>query len=224
MNDSLSAFDANEYDDQIKRTVPFYEEFYKQVVELVNIQFHTSIQWLDVGSGTGKMAEVAFENLSFVDRFVLCDHCQEMIEIAKERLQGNPKTEFVHQSLFDVDVHEIFHVITAMQVLHYYQQKERISAIQKCYQALRENGMFITFENFAPNSEMGLNLFLTRWKSYQCLQGKAEQECDRHIARYGKDYFPIPVAEHLAILRSCGFRACEVIWLSNMQVGLMGIK
>lgn len=37
MNNNTSAFNAAEYDDKIKRTLPYYEEFYKQIVDIVNI-------------------------------------------------------------------------------------------------------------------------------------------------------------------------------------------
>lgn len=49
-------------------------------------------------------------------------------------------------------------------------------------------------------------------------------ECNRHIGRYGKEYFPISISEHLKVLEQCGFENVEIIWISNMQVGLLGIK
>ena len=67
-------------------------------------------------------------------------------------------------------------------------------------------------------------LYFQRWKAYQHSQGKSQEEADRHLQRYGKEYFPITIDEHIKILSDCGFRYSEIIWLSNMQVGIMGIK
>lgn len=139
MKDNISAFDAAEYDHEIKRTIPYYEDFYKQVVEVAKVQFENPVKWLDVGCGTGKMAEAAFEN-------------------------------------------------------------------------------------FAPYSEAGRELYLKRWKAFQIAQGQSITESEKHIERYGKNYFPVTISEQVDVLRQCGFGTVEILWVSNMQVGLLGIK
>lgn len=146
-----------------------------------------------------------------------------MIKIAKQRFESE-NTEFTTSSILELHNNIQFDVITAIQVFHYFEREERIKAIKKCYEMLYPNGIFVTFENFAPHSEVGRKLFLERWKLYQLSQGKDIAECNEHIGRYGKGYFPISVSEHLRVLEQCGFENVEIIWVSNMQVGLLGIK
>lgn len=43
-------------------TIPYYEDFYKQVIDIVKIRFEKPVKWLDAGCGIGKMAKTAFEN------------------------------------------------------------------------------------------------------------------------------------------------------------------
>ena len=222
MNDNTSAFNALEYDEKIKKTLPYYEDFYKQIIDLVKIRFDKSLMWLDIGCGTGKMAEIALKMVD-IEKIVFCDNSVNMIEIAKQRFK-NKNTEFTTSSFLELHNNIQFDVITAIQVFHYFERKERISAIQKCYEMLRPNGLFISFENFAPNSEVGKKLFLERWKLYQLSQGKTIAESNEHIGRYGKEYFPISLSEHLKVLEHCGFENAEIIWVSNIQVGLLGIK
>ena len=102
--------------------------------------------------------------------------------------------------------------------------EERKIALQKCYKALKENGLFISFENFSPFTDVGKIVYLEKWKRYQIEQGKSFGESTKHIERYGKDYFPITLEEHLTLMRNSGFRAVEILWLSNIQVGFWGIK
>lgn len=222
MKDNVSAFQASEYDRKIKTTLPYYEEFYKQVVDAVKIHLDKPLTWLDIGCGTGKMGEVAFETVP-IEKFVFCDNAASMTDIAKRRF-FDKSAEFITASVFELDTNRRFDVITAIQVFHYFQREERIQAVKTCYDALKTNGIFITFENFAPYSKIGKHLFLERWKSYQLSQGKTAEECEAHIDRYGKGYFPVSVSEHLEVLRQCGFENAEILWLSNMQVGLIGIK
>lgn len=193
MNDNKSAFCSSDYDDRIKQTLPYYEQFYKEIIELVKIFNYNRIRWLDVGCGTGKMASVAYENV---------DPCDI-------------------QNLTYTDE---FDVITAIQVTHYLRMDERKIALQKCYEALKDNGLFISFENFAPFTEVGKTVYLEKWRRYQLKQGKSSEECGKHIDRYGKDYFPISLSENMELMRNCGFKAVEILWLSNMQVGIWGIR
>lgn len=55
MNDNRLAFDSTEYDRKIKQTLPYYDEFYKQVIELVKTFQISAVKWLDIGCGTRKM-------------------------------------------------------------------------------------------------------------------------------------------------------------------------
>lgn len=48
VKDNISAFNSTEYDMKIKHTLPYYEEFYKQVVDVVKILNRQALTWLDV--------------------------------------------------------------------------------------------------------------------------------------------------------------------------------
>lgn len=217
-----TAFSAREYDKKIKQTLPYYEEFYKQIIDVVKCKFKRSVSWLDVGCGTGKTAEIALNKLP-IDRFVFCDNSLDMLDIAKSRFCSD-KIEFMLCDAINLEFNNEFDVVTAVQVFHYLSVEERKNAIQKCYEALNTSGIFITFENFAPDTETGKQLYLDRWKQYQLENGKNENEVYEHIARYGKDYFPITIDEHKKLMRDCGFDTVELLYCSYMQAGLLGIK
>lgn len=222
MNDNKSAFGSTEYDGKMKQTLPYYEEFYEQIIELVRLFHYNTVRWLDIGCGTGKMGGVAFEKLE-LERFVFCDSSDEMIRIAEERFKRR-SAEFSVCDIRNLMYANEFNVITAIQVNHYLHIEERRIALQNVYEALEDHGLFICFENFAPFTALGKTVYLEKWKRYQMKQGKSPEECESHIKRYGTDYFPISISENIELMRNCGFRAVEILWVSNMQVGLWGIK
>lgn len=158
---SQPAFSPKEYDEKIKTTLPYYQEFYRQVVDTVKVLDYPSLSWLDLGCGTGKMGEAAFSAFA-PKRFVFWDQSPEMIAIAKSRF-ADANAEFVTASLLDLHCREEFNVITAIEVNHYLSPEERRKAIANAYQALQPGGVFFTFENFAPNSRAGQQLALKRW-------------------------------------------------------------
>lgn len=222
LNDNSSAFNSAEYDEKIRQTLPYYEDFFAQIISTVKACRQPPKSWLDVGCGTGKAAEYVLKSFD-LERFVFCDNSEEMLNIARERFAAE-NMEFCLSDVRELDFRNEFDVVTAVQVNHYFKGAERERAVRKCFDALKLNGIFISFENFAPNSESVRELYLDRWKSFQLEQGRSPKQCGEHIGRYGREYFPITLSEQLQLMKDCGFRAAEILWLSYMQAGFLGIK
>ena len=216
------AFLPEEYDKSIAATLPYYEEYFKQIADIVTIVFQTPITWLDIGCGTGKMARIAIKNPQ-VKNMVCCDNSPQMLRIAKERICSS-NMEFLQIPIQSLGYDSNFDVITAILLNHYLEHEDRIISIKNCYNALKKNGLFFTVENFAPNNDMMKTLYLERWKNYQYNNGKSEKECQNHILRYNTEYYPITIMEQIHILQECGFKNVEIFWCSYMQVGILGIK
>lgn len=136
MKQNSTPFDAAEYDKQIKRTLPFYEEMVLQIIDIVRLLDLQSLMWLDVGCGTGKIARIALDNFD-IKKMVCIDVEKEMLEKAGG-LCNDEKVEFLQTD--------------------------------------------------------------------------------------GRDYFPVTIPESMEILRSCGFRMVEILWVSYMQVGILARK
>lgn len=222
MDEYKSAFNPKDYDRKIASTLPYYEDFYKQVSDVLHCHFNSNLSWLDLGCGTGKMAEIAFRDFD-IERFVFCDISEDMVNIAKSRF-GSTNSEFLVSSAQNIKFSEEFDVVTSIMVNHYLSKNERLIAIQNAYNSLKESGVFISFENFAPFTQLGEKIYLERWKHFQIENGKSTEEAETHISRYNKNYFPITISEHLETMKICGFNATEILWLSNMQIGILGIK
>ncbi|MBO6047087.1 MAG: class I SAM-dependent methyltransferase [Erysipelotrichaceae bacterium] len=222
MHDNKSAFASYEYDVKIKQTFPYYDDFFEQITDLVKTVFDHPVSWLDVGCGTGKMGEVAHRNVE-LERFVFSDASEGMMSVAKKN-HSCPQDEFLVCDVLDLPYKDEFNVITAVQVFHFFHVQDRQKALKRCYEALKEDGLLITFENFAPFTKIGQTIDLKKWKEFQMRQGKTLEEANQHIDRYGKAYFPVTIEEHLKLMRECGFKVVEILWVSNMQVGLWGLK
>lgn len=222
MNDNSSAFNSAEYDEKIRRTLPYYDDFFENIVSTVKACPNPPRSWLDVGCGTGKLAEHVLKRFD-IERFVFCDNSEKMLGIARGRFSAE-NTEFFPADFRELAFREEFDIVTAVQVNHYFKGAERTAAVQKCFDALKSGGMFICFENFAPYSEVGKNLYLERWKNFQLEQGRTSAQIGEHMGRYGRKDFPITLSEQLRLMGDCGFKSAEILWLSYMQAGFLGIK
>lgn len=224
MNDNISAFNSNEYDKAIEMTVPYYNEIQNEIIEIVDACYNKEINWLDVGCGTGSMIEKAVQRLK-IKSVTLIDVSDTMLSVAEACL----KTYDIDKRFWKTNAHDLaleneFDVISAIQVFHYLNIKQKKFAIKNCYNALKPGGIMLTCENISPFSKNGTDISLERWKNYQIKQGKSVAEADNHIARFGKNYFPINIEEHLKVLRNAGFRYTEVFHISYLQAAFYAIK
>lgn len=220
-----SVFEVPAYEKQILQTIPYYQEIQQQIIELVRTKFSNKpVAWLDTGCGTGTLARSALQQVK-LSRLALSDPSSFMLEQAKAALaDAELPVAFVDSPSQELFYHEEFQVVTAMLSHHYLDGETRLLATRRCYDALTEGGIFLTVENMAPLTEKGKELNLQRWEQFQRLHGKSPEAAKEHIARYGKNYFPLSLPEHLEVLHQAGFHTAEVFWLSYLQIGLFGIK
>ncbi len=229
-SDNTTPHKAANYNNEIRNTIPFYDSFLEETINIVRILKPSVKIWLDTGCGTGTLVTRAF--LHFPDtRFVLADPSESMLNQARKFLGEIPEsclhflnpagTENIRTGTINIPQPD---VITAIQCHHYMDKSTRLTATRNCFELLSEGGIYITFENVRPDSERGTALALDRWARFQLSRGKTEEMVSEHRQRFNTVYFPITIGEHLQLLKECGFATCELFWHSYMQAGFYAIK
>ncbi len=229
MLDNATPHKSSEYDWKVRQTIPFYETMHRETIDVVKTIRLDVKSWLDTGCGTGYLIELAlpvFPNT----RFMLADPSEEMIQQAKNRLQGagRGRVEYLQpvesQGLTSQVKESSCQTVTAIQCHHYLRPLERKKAIESCYRVLENKGLLIAFENIAPSTKRGVKVGLERWGRFQVEAGRSPATVAHHLKRFNTRYFPITVDEHLKLLKVTGFRVVQAFWLSHMQAGFYAIK
>ncbi|MGB9979108.1 class I SAM-dependent methyltransferase [Methanobacterium sp.] len=223
-SDNLTSHLSSEYDSQIANTIPYYNLFHQEILNLIESMDIKLNSWLDTGCGTGNLVEKAIQK--FPDTvFILADPSVDMLNEAKEKLIEYKGLKFLDSTPSqDISLSKPVDVITSIQSHHYLSENERYKAVKSCYDNLNENGIYVTFENISPFTEKGIKIGKEYWKRFQISKGKAVGEVENHINRFGVEYFPINIEGHLSLLRKIGFRVVEMFWYSYMQAGFYCIK
>ena len=123
-----------------------------------------------------------------------------------------------------LDFDNEFDIVTAVQSHHYLDMESRKTATKHCYQALKQSGIYITFENIALSVLQSEVIGIERWKQFLASNGKTTEEIKSHVSRRGTEVFPITVEQHIKLLRECGFGSVDILWASYMQAGFWAIK
>lgn len=226
--DNLTPHNAAQYDVDVRKAVPFFDLFYSQTIDMIKSARPEAEVWLDTGCGTGWLIKEAYTHFPNT-HFILADPSQSMLDEAKIRLDSLPQSQIKilppsgTENLALGDDTRL-DVITAIQCHHYLDAATRRVATQRCYNALADGGIYVTFENIRPFTAEGIRLGSNIWKRYQLSQGRDEKTAENHIKRFDSAYLPISVAAHIKLLRECGFSAVELLWYSNMQAGFYAIK
>lgn len=226
--DNKTPHNAADYDQKIRRTIPFYDVIHQETIDLVKSVKADVACWLDTGCGTGRLVDLAlslFPNTGFI----LADPAEAMLRQARERLGGQEQRVKVLSPVASDGLPSQMagakcQVVTAIQCHHYLQPSEREQAIRGCFDVLEDAGLFIAFENIRPLTEQGTRMALERWGRWQQNAGRSSAAVAEHLKRFDTEYFPITVDEHLALLRAAGFQTVELFWFSQMQAGFYAIK
>lgn len=218
---------AAEYDVSVGATIPNYDRLHVETIGLVSILKPNPRKWLDTGCGTGTMVAKAMQSFRETE-FVLADPSKAMLDISAGKLSPSCGDRLKIAAPISTEAltfpDSAFDVITAIECHHYLDLETRRRATANCFRMLEHRGVYISFENTRPQSEIGTRIGLERWKVFQVEAGRSVTDAEAHIARFGIEYFPITVSEHLELLNHVGFETFELFWMSYLQAGFYAIK
>ena len=222
MNDNKSAYNSGIYDEHIVNVLPYYNEYHDQVIDIVRNMGVKAPKWLDTGCGTGTLAYKTFECIPDV-RFTLCDPSEKMLGLAKEKLKDHD-IRFFNIPSDKLEFVDEFDVVTAIQSHHYFDEAGRKLAVENCYRALKNGGIFMTFENIRMSTDESDAIALKRWIGFLEEHGNSPEDVQMHIERRGVEVFPITIEKHIELLKKCGFSSVDLLWSSYLQAGFWAMK
>jgi tRNA (cmo5U34)-methyltransferase len=218
-------YSADEFDCSVRKSLPFYESFHGETINLVKTIKGDKGLWLDTGCGTGSLIQKAAGELQGM-RFMASDPSSDMLKRANDKLKGLINVRILNPApTIDLAIApDEPDIITAIQAHHYFERESHRRTTQKCYQLLSAEGLFITFENIRPRTHKAIEIGKRYWKNFEINAGKDEDAATEHLQRFDQVYFPITVDEHLRLYESVGFKIVELFWYSYMQAGFYCIK
>ena len=215
-----------DYDEEIRTILPYYDSFHQETINLIEAVNLNPAIWLDTGCGTGTLVEMALKHFP-ITKFVMADPSAEMLEEARKKLCGSDRITFLKPNSTQDLTREIIgtpDVITTIQSHHYLSKEDRIKVTKVCFDLLDEGGIYVTFENIRPMTEIGVAIGKRYWKRFQLSRGRDPETVENHLKRFDTMFFPITVEEHLSLLRKIGFNVVELLWYSCTQAGFYCVK
>ncbi|WP_291950520.1 carboxy-S-adenosyl-L-methionine synthase CmoA [Campylobacter sp.] len=202
---------ASVFDDMVSRSVPFYTQNLKLIVDIVAYFAQNSAKICDLGCSTSSLLLALFERrkdliLSGVD------NAQAMLNIAKNKTNAfGAKIDFYNKNLdeFIFFKNDIFIATYTMQFIR---PQKRQEIINKIYENLNDNGIFIMSEKILYEDARISKKMIEIYENYKQEQGYTRLEIATKREALENILIPYTQNENITMLKNAGFAKIESIF------------
>jgi tRNA (cmo5U34)-methyltransferase len=215
---------ASVFDDMLERSVPFYGEIQRMLVELAADFAVDGTAVCDVGCSTGTTLR-ALDELPQDVVLTGFDNSPAMLARA-ERLLGTLRHR--HELLFADLNHglriENATVVVMSLTLQFVRPLQRERVLRDICAGLNHNGCLLLVEKVVSEESMLNRLYIQHYYELKQRNGYSQLEIARKREALENVLIPYRAEENNALLRTTGFRAVDVFFKWYNFVGLIALK
>jgi len=225
------AFDAkvaSVFDDMVSRSVPFYREMQRMIVELSKEFATESSRIYDIGCSTGttiQLLDAHIENKTV--EFIGIDNSKEMLKQAKKKFDTEGmrnayqfKRQDIHKNLSLANAS----VVTMILTLQFARPLYRERIIRRIFDGLNHNGCLLLIEKITSGDTMFNRLFIDRYYDYKRRNGYTETEISKKREALENVLIPYQLEENETLLKHAGFQHVEVFFRWYNFCGILAVK
>lgn len=218
---------ANAFDDMVERSVPFYTEIQRMIIEQAAEFAVPGTNVYDLGCSTG----TTFLNLDpYVDeqvRFVGIDDSKDMLEKCAAKLQEAKLSR--EYELKNVDLHDHFEIENASVVIlcltmQFVRPIYREKLLKKIYNGLVRGGVLIISEKILAEDSLFNRNFITYYYDYKRRNHYSDLEISQKREALENVLIPYKLSENLKLLMETGFSHTEVFFKWYNFSGFTAVK
>ena len=207
-----------EYDARIRTFVPFYEEMLAELSRLVDSVAGQDPTILDLGIGTGALAE-ACRSVRPRARLIGVDSDPQILEMARARLEPGSSVELVVGSFLDLPFPEVDLIVASLSLHHVQDPGEKQRLYARCHHALGGRGSLLLADCLPPAREDLARKGMEAWRLH-LEKSYSRHEAEAYLDAWAEEDRYFPLVEEMSWLREAGFRP-EVIWRRSLFAVLL---
>lgn len=211
--DIRKAFDlaADEYDQQRRKVIPCFDDFYGCVISLVPYQHDEEIRVLDLGAGTGLMTALLLSAFPKI-KATLVDISEEMLSKAKARFAHRHGINFEVIDYARCKLLNSFELVVSAMSIHHLVDSDKRLLFKKIYDVLIPGGVFINAEIVRGSSAETEKIYRTVWNKHLVEKsGLTKEELSRIYHRMSYD-ITAPLDMQIDWLKEVGFSEVDCFY------------
>lgn len=230
---SIKSFEFNHdvaevFDDMVSRSVPFYDEIHRIILDLVDRKYDEGAIY-DLGCSTATTISILDKHfkkrgLSSPD-YIGIDNSAPMLEKAQEKIKKNKvKTaELVCSDIADVNFRKSGMIIMNY-TLQFIKPNARPDLLKKIYKSLDKGGMFILSEKIKCSGHTVNDLLIELYYDFKRRNGYSELEISQKREALENVLIPITPEKQIELLKKAGFKKVEMIFRWYNFACYLGVK
>lgn len=203
--------EAQEFDQRVQRNLPKYNQMVEVLINAIP-DAKENPKILDLGCGTGNITEKTKER--FPEARITClDISENMIEIAKDKLEDYEDIEYVIGDFTQTELTTKYDAIISSLALHHIPTDEEKEKMYKSiYDALEIGGVFLNADVIKANSKYNEKLYEKIAQRDVMENGVTAEEISEMNRKREENDIPTTIYMHMKMLENVGFQEIDIIW------------
>ena len=215
------------FDDMVARSVPFYHEIQRMLVELAHDFAVPGSAVYDLGCATGTTLVNLHRALEPSVRFVGVDNAAEMLDEARGKLAEHGVDRPVELECRDLNEGvTVTDASVALMVLtlQFIRPLRRDRLVEQVFQGLRPDGAFILVEKVLGEESIFNRFFIEHYYDLKRRNGYSEMEISQKREALENVLIPYKLLENRELLLRTGFRYVDVFFKWYNFCGIIAVK
>jgi tRNA (cmo5U34)-methyltransferase len=202
---------TTDYDVQIRRWIPHYDEMLATVVTLLDATLPAAPVVVDLGAGTGALSAAILDGIPRA-RAILVDIDPAMLDAARERLARHAaRCEFRRTSF--ADALPACDAVVASLALHHVPEPAAKGALYTAIHAALRPGGALLIADATVHAHGPENAAVYRaWATHMASHGIGADEAAQLFAQWANEDTYQPLARELVLLADAGFTHPDAFW------------
>jgi tRNA (cmo5U34)-methyltransferase len=227
--ENIAPFEFNEnvaqvFDDMISRSIPFYAEIHKLIIDMCLRHYKAQGNIVDLGCSTG--TTIALLDQAFGDKnpqYVGIDLSVPMIELAKQKCSTVKNCQFLVEDMTQYSF-ENAEVVILNYTLQFLKKEGRLPLLKKIYNSLPKGGVIIISEKITVPDQDFESLITDLYYDFKRRNGYSELEISQKREALENVLEPISPKEQLAMIQEAGFSKSDMLFRWYNFASYVGIK
>ena len=224
MQDATALFAAHAatYDAARRALIPPFDRFYGAAIDALELAGEPLSRVLDLGAGTGLLSGMVAAAHPGAE-LVLVDGAPAMLDHARERLRGHPRTAYVVADLRDALPPGPFDAVVSALAIHHLPDEDKRALLGRVAAALRPGGVLSWAEQVAGPTPDLERRYVERWIARCRAAGVTEEALQESLARQAVDLH-LPEGPQLAWLAEAGFATVDLAFKDERFAVLVAVR
>lgn len=200
------------FDDMLERSIPFYKEVIELICNVLMHQLPQSARVVDLGCSTANTLLALDKKAHHSFSLLGIDNSEAMLHLAKQKIHAyKANIELKNADITDVDLGRQDGVI-ANYMLQFIRPLQRASFVEKIYQSLNANGVFVFSEKIVFDDKVLNKQMIDLYYDFKRQQGYSDFEIAQKREALENVLIPYTEKENKKMLMGVGFDTIETIF------------